>query len=550
MIRFRRRRIDGRRQSIRWTRTLRGQLTATVTGTFLVIIALLMVAWQAASSAGDVVSAAAEIHQRTQAYSRLQMAADQLQRASYAVVWTRDGNEQTRLRDAQEDYETALATVVSLPVRSPREIALKDRVQELGTEVRTLLSSAATVVNAVDQRWKDAGSNAALGEVDRLSAPYFALVATITEEIRLGDRELKDATSRADDLRARLAMAGVAVFFLCTVFAGLSLMLVLTRLSPALKALEMGVSSVGQDGARPEKITMRGQDELARLATAFNVMTERLDAQQNELMQISSGLEKAVIDRTAELAKLHDEVAWQDRRRREFIAEISHELRTPIAIIRGEAQVAQRTLDNSGLLPPPALERILTQTRHLGRLVNDLFLLAKAEAGGLELHREPVDLGRLASEVVSDFDPIIGAKQGHCKEVLLPGIWVNADRDRLRQIIAALLDNALRHTQPGVCIELEVGRDPDGNAAIRVKDDGPGVDEETLTRLFSRFQRGTRRVEGSGLGLSIVKALAEAHGGSASLRSSLAQGFEATITLPPMNNMDGKQEHSGELADV
>jgi len=538
------------RQEIRFARTLRSQLTATAAGTLLVILALLAAAWQSANSAGDVVAAAARIHQRTQAYSRLQVAADELQRAAYAAVRMQGPEEQENSRAARREYEEALSGVLALPDKTERERALKAHVRQQGADVRDLFSSAGQVVTAVDRTWQDAGSNAALVEVDRLSAPYFALVKTITEEIRLGDRELQAATERADVLRARLATVGVIGFVLCAVFAGLSLMLVLMRLAPGLKALERGVRSVGQGSNWPGKIAMRGHDELTQLANAFNVMTDRLQAQQNELLQISSGLERAVTERTAELARLHAELASQDRRRREFIAEVSHELRTPIAIIRGEAQVAQRTLANRGLVPPPALERILVQTRHLGRLVNDLFLLAKAEAGGLELHLEIVDLGRLAAEVAADFDPIIAVKEGVCREALAPGVKVLADRDRLRQIIAALLDNALRHTQPGVSIELEVHRDRNGDALLRVQDDGPGVGEEVLSRLFLRFHRGHGNADGSGLGLSIVKALAEAHGGSARLRSRVGEGFEATIIVPAAHDAEPDPKGLGETENV
>ena len=538
------------RARIHWTRTLRNRLTATVAGTLLVILALLAVAWEAANSAGQVVEEAARIHQRTQAYSRLQVAADELQRAAYAAVRVQGPTQEKILSSARSEYDAALAGVLRLPVQTERENALRDKVGHQGNAVRALFSSAGQVVSAVDRSWQDAGSNAALQEVDRLSAPYFVLVNTITEEIRLGDRELRAATDRAGALRTSLALVGVIGFFLSAMFAGLSLMLVLTRLSPGLKALEDGVRSVGQEGAQPEKIAMHGHDELARLAGAFNVMTDRLQAQQAELRNISSGLERAVSERTAELARVHHELEDQDRKRREFIAEISHELRTPIAIIRGETQVAQRALCNSGHVPPAALERILAQTRHLGRLVNDLFLLAKAEAGGLELHRERLDLGQLAAEVATDFDPIIAAKNGTCRQSLAQGVVVDADRDRLRQIVAALLDNALRHTQPGVSIELTLEVDTEGKAILAVRDDGPGVDEETLARLFSRFQRGRGNSDGSGLGLSIVKALAEAHGGKAVLRSQFGQGFEATITLQSVRDLPARLPGSESVENV
>ncbi|MGW5609264.1 sensor histidine kinase [Streptomyces sp. NPDC003753] len=211
-----------------------------------------------------------------------------------------------------------------------------------------------------------------------------------------------------------------------------------------------------------------------------------------------------------------------EERLRSFAADASHELRTPVASVRGHAELA---LLHPGPVPPEvtrALERIAAESGRMGEMVDDLLLLARLDAGR-PLERRPVDVTRLVLDAVTDAR---AAGPGHGWTMELPEepVTVTGDAYRLHQVLANLLANARLHTPVGT--KVTVSLETDGTAAVlTVHDDGPGVPAEIQSGVFERFTRAEhrRRPEhrggGAGLGLSIVAAVTEAHGGSVSLES-------------------------------
>jgi two-component system OmpR family sensor kinase len=210
-----------------------------------------------------------------------------------------------------------------------------------------------------------------------------------------------------------------------------------------------------------------------------------------------------------------------EERLRSFAADASHELRTPVATVRGHAELA---LLHPDPVPPEitrALERIAAESARMGAMVDDLLLLARLDAGR-PLERLPVDLTRLVLDAVTDAR---AAGPGHHWTLELPAEPVTAigDDHRLHQVLANLLTNARVHTPVGT--EVTVSLETDGGTAVlRVLDDGPGVPDDIRPGVFERFTRADRRRTeapggGAGLGLSIVAAVVEAHGGSVSLES-------------------------------
>src|SRR5690606_21597548 len=157
-------------------------------------------------------------------------------------------------------------------------------------------------------------------------------------------------------------------------------------------------------GDLDHRVRLGGEDELARLGNAFDTMAEQLAEKQNALRQIQVGLEAAVRERTLDLERANRELAASDSRRRAFMADIGHELRTPLTIIRGEAQLALRTLEQARSTEEAleSLERIVKLTRDLSRMVDDLFLIARAEAGGLPMEIQRTDLRELIRSVARD----------------------------------------------------------------------------------------------------------------------------------------------------
>ena len=242
-------------------------------------------------------------------------------------------------------------------------------------------------------------------------------------------------------------------------------------------------------------------------------------------------------DEIGDLARQFNDMASSLERdeqlRRKMMADISHELRTPLAVMRGQVEAVQDGIFEPS---PENIAPIHDQVLLLGRLVDDLRDLALAEAGRLRLERAEVQLGRLVGRVVNAFrSRAQGRGVSLLAEIPDPLPLVDADAQRLEQVVGNLLDNALRYTEPGGSIRVRAWSDP-AWVSFAVVDDGAGIPPEDLPHVFDRFYgaNGARsRAEGgSGLGLSIAKQLAEAHGGHISAESELGTGSTFTVRLP------------------
>nr|MBA3338677.1 HAMP domain-containing histidine kinase [Geodermatophilaceae bacterium] len=228
-----------------------------------------------------------------------------------------------------------------------------------------------------------------------------------------------------------------------------------------------------------------------------------------------------------------DERGRSEQRLRRFAADASHELRTPVTTIRGYAELYRA----GGLRGPGELGEAMGRTEseaiRMGRLVDDLLLLARLDQGRA-LDRQPIDLTQLAVEAAAD----AGVRDAE-REITGPSstapIMVSADVDRLRQVISNLVANALVHTPAGTPVAIDVRTDG-GRGVLQVIDHGEGMAPEVKQRAFERFYRAdparSRHRGGSGLGLSIVESTVLALGGEVSLTSETGQGLTATVRLP------------------
>ncbi|MHA3024061.1 sensor histidine kinase [Mycobacterium sp. BMJ-28] len=221
-----------------------------------------------------------------------------------------------------------------------------------------------------------------------------------------------------------------------------------------------------------------------------------------------------------------------ETRVRQFVADASHELRTPLAAIRGYTELVQRQYDSSPDQLAHAMSRIDSEAKRMSRLVEDLLLLARLDAGR-PLEHVPVDLSALAVDAVSDAH---AAGRGHRWDLELPDepVVVTGDAGRLHQVLANLLSNARVHTPEGSTVTTVLARESDA-VTIKVVDDGPGIPEEQRSEIFGRFVRGdssrSRRGGSTGLGLAIVSAVVQAHGGSITVES-VPSATSFTVTLP------------------
>ncbi|MBO0923823.1 HAMP domain-containing histidine kinase [Cellulomonas sp. zg-ZUI199] len=279
---------------------------------------------------------------------------------------------------------------------------------------------------------------------------------------------------------------------------------------------------------------LRPLDDIAR--TAEEIGDERTDRrvgvpdQPAEVARLAASLD-AMIDR---LDQALDARARSEQRVRDFVADVAHELRTPVTTIRGYAELFRRGARDDPAELARVLERIESEAVRTGDLVDDMVLLARLDQHR-RLERDHVDLTLLAHDAVLDAraaDPDRKVVVDETGPVVVVG-----DEPALRQVLANLLTNVTAHTPPGTCASVRV-RAADGWAHLEVADDGPGLTAEQRALVFERFYRadpGRSRADGgSGLGLAIVAAIAHAHGGAvaADTPGGGGRGTVMTVTLP------------------
>lgn len=273
----------------------------------------------------------------------------------------------------------------------------------------------------------------------------------------------------------------------------------------------------GQYAARVQVI---GEDEVAQLQTDFNAM--------------ASDLERTMHD----LEVQRDTISGLLQSRRELVANVSHELRTPVATMRATLESA---LDDKEELLSASLRHDLKvvegEVLRLQRLIDDLFTLSQVEVEGLALDCQPADVAPIVQRMVDALAPLAW-KSGRVEVIAelppnLPRVCVDADR--LEQMLANLLRNGVRHTPPGGIVAVVASDDGDG-LVLQVRDTGEGIAPKDLTHIWERFYRGTssnrRDSAGAGLGLALVKELAEAMGGSVAVESEVGKGSCFTVRLP------------------
>ena len=255
-------------------------------------------------------------------------------------------------------------------------------------------------------------------------------------------------------------------------------------------------------GHYEQEVPLAGPREVRRLALRFNQMARRVQQSQQRL--------------------------------RDFVADASHELRSPLTAIRGFALAMVDGTARDSEAQTRSAQIIQDESMRLIRLVDDLLELSRIESGQIQMSREPVDVGGLLRHCHELFSMRAEEKGVTLKMEFASLPSVVGDIDRLEQVFSNLLDNALKHTLAGGTVTVSAHQAPSGHVRVRVADTGPGIAADELPHVFERFYQAdpSARKAGTGLGLAIAREIARAHGGDIEARSPAGGGAEFTVRLP------------------
>jgi len=309
------------------------------------------------------------------------------------------------------------------------------------------------------------------------------------------------STEARDDLLARFrATLGIVTLLIVVIALTGGWIATQSAMFP-IRRLSQAVQQIIRTGRTDARVPLVGTgDALDELTALFNAMLDKIE-----------GLVTAM---------------------RGALDNVSHDLRTPLTRLRGTAELA--------LASPPNVERYrealadcVEESDRVLVMLNTLMDISEAESGTLQLHREAVTLADVVARAVDLYRDVADAKGVTLAADAAPDVVVVADRTRLEQVAANLIDNAVKYTPPGGRVDVEVRR-PEDAAILRVRDTGPGIAPDELPHIFDRLFRGdTSRTErGLGLGLSLVKAIVEAHGGTVDVVSEPGRGSVFTVSLP------------------
>lgn len=434
------------------------------------------------------------------------------------------------LVDIRRTYNSATALRGAEPDESKAEMLV-----ELKAVIEAIIDTGQTIYLALQE-----------GDVDKAQLDLQKLHASgrlqvyndmMSETLAANQKEVELANNEAISLSQYITRA-LPVFMLILIAATVLVAWLFSRgLTRSVNVLHQGVTAYTR-GDLAHQIPEITEREFNRLGAAFNTMARELAAHRSNMRDSQVRLEGMVEERTRALKSSNEILALVDENRRKLLADISHEFRTPLTVIRGEAEIAMRGKNKRKADYLEALERIVDQVDQTTGLVDDLLFIARADAGEPRLKVRLVSVSSLLEPVCADFEAA-AAQKGVTIRQRFANVQatVMGDAGRLRQVFAILLDNALRYSEQNglIIVSLETIK---SEIIVRISDNGIGISAEEAKQAFQRFYRSSSALDhaiGTGLGLPVAKAIVEAHKGTIVLDGEPGVGAVATVTLPAEN---------------
>lgn len=408
------------------------------------------------------------------------------------------------------------------------ELAEAEALQTIFRELLSDLESKLAVLGTAEPRLLRSG--------DELSRQRVADLRRRVHDIVEGERrEVDESIEAMAELRSRFIRRASVVAVAGSAILALILLYLHRAIIAPLNALTAGNRQFGQ-GSFAARVTPDGARDVVELGLQFNRMADRIACQHKQLVAINETLELAVAERTRDLEAKSEQLAEIDRTRRLFFAKIGHELRTPVTVLCGEAEVALRNKAADTPTLREALNHIVANGDVLQRRLEDLLTLARAEDGRLGMRRQIFDVVacvKRATDQAVAFAASSGVRLAFVG-CAADSVMIEGDESWIRQAVLSIIDNAIKFSPA----EGEVTVSLAGDAplfAIEIADEGPGVPQEIMDRLFEPYFQGAASTEGragSGLGLAVARWVVEQHGGTIAASNRAERGFTISMALP------------------
>ncbi len=442
----------------------------------------------------------------------------------------------TSLRDALAEVRHSVAAEVAF-VDDEQEVLELDYLAEIERLVEQIIRASVRVRAAVrDDRPEEAAIELKELRDDAVVVRFNELINVVLAEEQQEVLQTDEQAKQLGDFVATI----LPIAILIAIFVGAWMAVVLSRgLTRSVDALRAAAAAYAS-GNLEHRIDLLSEQEFNELGSAFNRMAQELSAGRAAEERAKNSLEAQVSARTRELEASNARLEHLDSSRRRLLSDISHELRTPLTVIQGESEMALRGEEKTAVEYREALQQVREQAMHTSRLVDDLLYVARAEQGPARMAREPIPIGGLLESICSEVEGAAERRNVRiAQEYVDEHLVIFGDAERLKQVFAILIDNAVRHSRERSTVRVGLVHSKEF-AKISVNGDGIELTQEQARRAFGRIFRGGsadgHSDGGVGLGLPLVKAIVETHQGSIHLEGGADDGGLGVVVRLPVDN--------------